>query len=295
MDIQASGSLYNRLHLPNHIGVQLQQRPIRAGLHVVDRAARDLAHVGLGDVDAHTGEPVSDLLLREPGSAERCDDLVGFHVPIPFGIFCHAGRNMQDGLNRGMREALDTIGQRLKSARLAREWTQGQLAQQSGVKQSTISKLEAGKMHRGTQLLQLADALGVHLRWLDSGEGPRELTTLRERPGVYHQDADLERSLIQAMRDMPHEDREAIVADATRRADSFQAKLHAYLAEQAKAAPAGDPPGQVAKPDAHPPKVAVLRSGTATSERRVDHWNPATHAPKGAKPSTHIKPKKRGA
>jgi transcriptional regulator with XRE-family HTH domain len=294
MDIQASSSLHNRLHLPNHIGVQLHQRPIRAGLHVVNRAARDLAHVGLGDFDAHTGEPISDLLLREPGFAERCDDLVGFHAPIPFGIFCHADGNMQDGLNPGVAKDLGTIGQRIKSAREARHWKQADLARASGVSQGTVSKLEGGKMHRGTQLLQLADALGVQLRWLDSGEGPRELAG-ESPPAAYHQAVELERSIIQAMRDMPHEDREALVEDARRRAESFQTKLRAYLAEQVKPPQAHGLPGQVAEADANPPKVAVLRSGTTTSERRVDHWNPKTHAPKGAKPGTKTnKPPKRG-
>jgi transcriptional regulator with XRE-family HTH domain len=297
MDNALISSSPQRLHLPNHIGMQLQQRPVRARLHVIDIAARDLAHERLRGLDPHAGEPIGDLLLGQPGYAECGDDLVGLHVlRIPFGIFCHADGNMQDGLNAGVEKDLATIGQRIKSAREARLWKQADLARASGVSQGTVSKLEAGKMHRGTQLLQLADALGVQLRWLDSGEGPRGLAG-ESPPPAYHQAADLERSVIQAMRDMPPEDRAAVVEEAKRRADSFQAKLRTYLAEQANPQPAAGPPGQIEPSNDPPHRLRVLPSGT-TSERRVDHWNPKTHAPTGTKtrtsaPKTH-KPK-RGA
>lgn len=74
---------------------------------------------------------------------------------------------MQEGLNGWM----DTLGKRLKHARLERGLTQVQLAQASGVKQSDISKLERGDSSTTTGLVKLAKALGCSADWLDTGTG----------------------------------------------------------------------------------------------------------------------------
>jgi len=56
------------------------------------------------------------------------------------------------------------VSLRLRELRTAKGFTQAQLADLSGVPQSTISRLEAGKLANVNlkQMQQLADALGVH-------------------------------------------------------------------------------------------------------------------------------------
>jgi len=66
---------------------------------------------------------------------------------------------------------MDTLGKRLKHARIERGLTQVQLAQASGVKQSDISKLERGESNATTGLVRLAKALGCSAEWLDTGNG----------------------------------------------------------------------------------------------------------------------------
>lgn len=83
---------------------------------------------------------------------------------------------MQARLNPGMpvTPRLDTLGQRIKHARLLRQLTQTQLAEESGVKQSDISKLERGDSLSTTSLVAIAIALRVRPLWLDQGEGPMD-------------------------------------------------------------------------------------------------------------------------
>lgn len=77
---------------------------------------------------------------------------------------------MQRRFNAGMREPA-TIGQRLKQARTARQMTQTQLAEASGVSQSDISKLERGDSNASRGIARLARALDVDALWLELGEG----------------------------------------------------------------------------------------------------------------------------
>lgn len=67
-----------------------------------------------------------------------------------------------------------TIGERIEAARRAKGLSQGALAKLIGVKQPSISQLEAGvtSIPRGTTLARLAGALGVAPEWLMTGRGP---------------------------------------------------------------------------------------------------------------------------
>jgi transcriptional regulator with XRE-family HTH domain len=60
--------------------------------------------------------------------------------------------------------AMTPVSLRLRELRTAKGLTQAQLADLSGVPQSTISRLEGGKLANVNlkQMQQLADALGVH-------------------------------------------------------------------------------------------------------------------------------------
>lgn len=68
---------------------------------------------------------------------------------------------------------MDTIGKRLRFARDRRVWTQDDLAQRSGVRVVTISRIENDRYverpHQST-LRKLADALDEDASWLLLGE-----------------------------------------------------------------------------------------------------------------------------
>jgi transcriptional regulator with XRE-family HTH domain len=74
----------------------------------------------------------------------------------------------------------ENIGRRLDEAMTARNITnQSKLARMSGVPQSTINRILKGAGRLGPQtetLRQLATTLAVHLRWLQEGLGPRDLS-----------------------------------------------------------------------------------------------------------------------
>lgn len=67
---------------------------------------------------------------------------------------------------------MDSIGNRLRHARERRLWTQDELAQKSGVRVVTISRIENGhftkRPHQRT-LRSLAEALGIDATWLAFG------------------------------------------------------------------------------------------------------------------------------
>lgn len=63
------------------------------------------------------------------------------------------------------------LGTRLKAARKAAGWTQQELHKQSGVSQTTLSKLERGEQKSSTDTALLASALGVSAIWLSDGIG----------------------------------------------------------------------------------------------------------------------------
>jgi transcriptional regulator with XRE-family HTH domain len=65
--------------------------------------------------------------------------------------------------------AMRTIAERLKQAREDRGLTQEQLAKAAGVSQGTIANLEAGLRNSPRKLLNIAEALKVSPRWLESG------------------------------------------------------------------------------------------------------------------------------
>ncbi|HBD3031917.1 TPA: S24 family peptidase [Citrobacter koseri] len=65
-----------------------------------------------------------------------------------------------------------TLAERLKEARLSRGLTQQGLADLVGVSQAAIQKIEGGKAHQTTKILEIAKALGANPEWLSSGRGP---------------------------------------------------------------------------------------------------------------------------
>lgn len=66
---------------------------------------------------------------------------------------------------------MKTIAERLKHARAIKGWKQAQLAVSAGVSTGTIGNIESGARQAMGSLPQIADALGVNLKWLAQGEG----------------------------------------------------------------------------------------------------------------------------
>ncbi len=74
---------------------------------------------------------------------------------------------------------LEEVGRRFSAARLARGWTQEDLAARVGLAVETIGRLERGRqMPALTRLSQLAEALGRDLGSLLSAAPPKRLDAL---------------------------------------------------------------------------------------------------------------------
>lgn len=68
---------------------------------------------------------------------------------------------------------VDSIASRLIKARTDKDLSQQALANLAGVSQSTIGNIEAGLRKSRGSLPQIAEALGVRLKWLSDGEMPQ--------------------------------------------------------------------------------------------------------------------------
>jgi transcriptional regulator with XRE-family HTH domain len=158
-----------------------------------------------------------------------------------------------EALITSVREPLDTVAKRLKFARLKKEWSQGQLADLAGVAQSTIGNIEAGiRLSPGSQP-QIADALGVRLKWLRDGEGEMEAGT--STPELTETDF----AMLQAFQDMASEDREAMLKDALEKAERFRRLAKEAISRHTSAEtaahdafrPKAKPPSEVYKKPPH--------------------------------------------
>lgn len=69
----------------------------------------------------------------------------------------------------GMKDLAD----RLIEARTEKGLTQGELAKEAGVSQSTIGNLESGLRSTARKLAVIAHVLGVNALWLETGNGPK--------------------------------------------------------------------------------------------------------------------------
>lgn len=72
--------------------------------------------------------------------------------------------------------SMESLGDRLRGLMSEREWSEGELARRSGLKQPTIHRILTGqsKDPRQGNIEKLAFALGVSATWLRSGRGGRE-------------------------------------------------------------------------------------------------------------------------
>lgn len=73
---------------------------------------------------------------------------------------------------------MKTLSERLTAARTEKGLSQQDLAKRAEVAQSTIAGLETGTRSSARRITSIADALGVSVRWLADGIGPREPLTV---------------------------------------------------------------------------------------------------------------------
>ncbi len=83
-----------------------------------------------------------------------------------------------------MNNVSTTLGTRLKTARKSKNWRQEDLSDRSGVKQSTISKIERDIQKTSTEVVKLAHALKVSAIWLSDGIGPMYTEIDKNTPEV---------------------------------------------------------------------------------------------------------------
>lgn len=80
-----------------------------------------------------------------------------------------------------------TVGQRLRAARLLLGISQSQVAARAGVSQVSIQHLESGRNENSRHLIHLAEAVGVRPEWLLTGKNP--MTANTPQPSVADDDA----------------------------------------------------------------------------------------------------------
>lgn len=79
---------------------------------------------------------------------------------------------------RGIEDSANDVGTRMADARVAAGRTQAEIANQLGVKASTVAKWERGTAApRSNRLAVLAGILGVSLSWLIVGHGDEPTST----------------------------------------------------------------------------------------------------------------------
>lgn len=82
-------------------------------------------------------------------------------------------RNPMPAKPTPLRGALRGIGERVRRGRVLLGWSQERLGQAIGRDRATVRQWEAGEWEpQSAVIAPLADALGVEIRWLLTGEGP---------------------------------------------------------------------------------------------------------------------------
>lgn len=70
---------------------------------------------------------------------------------------------------------MKNLGERLRHARERKGWSQNKLADESGVKQGTISKIEREGQYKSVYAFKLAQALGIDNAWLIVGDDAEQI------------------------------------------------------------------------------------------------------------------------
>ena len=78
------------------------------------------------------------------------------------------------------------MGERLRAARKAKNWTQSQLAEASRVKQGSISQIERGDQQNSIHIVALAIALDVTAEWLSGNPENKASAGVADAEGHYN-------------------------------------------------------------------------------------------------------------
>jgi transcriptional regulator with XRE-family HTH domain len=81
---------------------------------------------------------------------------------------------------------METLATRIEETMKERGFSQEQLAEKSGVSQTTIHKLITGKALESRKLSNIADALNVNTDWLAKGKGNKYAGRVNEIEGDYN-------------------------------------------------------------------------------------------------------------
>lgn len=84
-----------------------------------------------------------------------------------------------------MLAVMNTIGERIKEARRLRGLSRPQLAEAAKIKYPTLAGIENNDQAGTTQLPQIAEALRVSAKWLQTGRGPMEVAEGRSDDSDY--------------------------------------------------------------------------------------------------------------
>lgn len=102
---------------------------------------------------------------------------------------------------------METIGERVRAEREARNWPRAKLAGLAGIAPTSLSDLELGYTQKGTALHKIAEALGVTVEWLETGKGRR--SPIEASHAARYDDATMDQAveLLYLMADARPEDR----------------------------------------------------------------------------------------
>jgi transcriptional regulator with XRE-family HTH domain len=81
---------------------------------------------------------------------------------------------------------MSTYGLRIKKSRIAKGWSQEDLAAHAGVSQSTVSAIETGEREANETPFLLGKTLGKRPEWLVTGKGPEDQAEMPDVAKTYY-------------------------------------------------------------------------------------------------------------
>ncbi len=99
---------------------------------------------------------------------------------------------------------MNTLGDRIKHARLAAKMSQARLGELCRVSRSAVTQWETGKSKtlKPENLLCVADKTGVSLRWLITGKGEERKSTLKKDLSLFAQSSPTSQQLAEAITEL---------------------------------------------------------------------------------------------
>lgn len=133
----------------------------------------------------------------------------------------------------GEKQALKTLGERVKWARATRGMSQSDLAKAAKVTQGTIGNLEAGIRKTSRSLLNIAKGLKANADWLETGKGEWDASrgTGPIKGAVFKEPSPDEWVLLAHWRHLLSSDKKALVEKIAALAEEREAQKQELFAE----------------------------------------------------------------